>query len=151
MNFYEQGSQAALVKLGFGKTLGRAWGELGGRSQQALKQYAAGAGVGAGLGGITGAAVAPEGSGGTGFMLGALGGGLLGAKGGRTLGKRMSRQAEREAGAHARRAAAEEARFMEGGVPFGGGETAGLGGDVSAELQRIRSTAFPRFRPEAAV
>jgi len=151
MNFYKLGSQEALTKLGFGKTLGRAWGELGGRSQQALKQYAAGAIPGAAIGGGAGALLAPEDYGGTGALLGGISGGLLGARGARSIGKRMSRQAEREAGAHARRAAAEEARFMEGGVPFGGGTTAGYGGDVSAELQRIRSTAFPRFRPEGAV
>jgi hypothetical protein len=69
----------------------------------------------------------------------------------RHIGKGMARKATGEAGAHARRAAAEEARFAGGGVPFGGGETAGLGGDVSAELARIRQSAFPRFNPEAAV
>jgi hypothetical protein len=39
MNFYKMGSEDALIKLGFGKALSRAWGELAPRSQQMLKQY----------------------------------------------------------------------------------------------------------------
>lgn len=128
MNFYEQGSQAALVKLGF---LRAAWGELGRGSQQALKQYGAGAGVGAGIGGLTGAAAAPEGSGGTGFMLGALGGGLLGGAGGRMLGKRMATRAT-EAGEK------EVSRLMAEGMPERHAR-----GMMEEQLTQAQTRAFP--------
>jgi len=151
MDFYKQGCEDALIKLGFGKALGRAWGELAPRSQAMLKQYGMGAGAGGTVGAAGGAMAAPEGQG----LQGALGGALLGmgggAMGGRALGKHMQRAATKETGALARETGGKEyARLVAEGTPEAMAKKmvkSDVGGQASAELSRIQGSAFPSARP----
>ena len=79
----------AVAKPGALSNIGKFFGEMAPETQAMLKQYGTGAAAGAIPGGILGGIGAPEGYGGTGMMLGALGGAGMGAAGGRVLGRSM--------------------------------------------------------------